>query len=370
MPLIIVNGKTKNVTWAEFYAQSGGPPPVGGGGGGQIGGGTLGTPITPSPQPQPGPNIPAPVVPVIRPLSAGPVFDDPTAPRPIPTFAEPVPAAPSFHPFAGTGPGFVNALGGGPAFDTAPKSNTPRPAHTALAELFAKTKAFVTGEATLTRQVAGLEQPGDVKTETLEEIINSITNNQIGTGSVSGPNTITGTGPSDIQLGNPAQTLGDLNGTGIFPPGTQFNTATSSAGGTSTAVLPDGRIVDLTRVETYGQLVAESLFRAIATGNMDLRSTNIREEWAMSFKHLWEDEFENVSEFLTFYGYRQVPGTNNWIRQNISDPGSPSFGGGGQLPPVVFRTARGGGGGGGGGFGGGTAARGRVSGLGLVNWRI
>ena len=69
MPLIIVNGKTKNVTWAEFYAQQGGKPPP------APDQGTLGTPITPSGTGGGGtnnivlgtnaPNIPAPIVPTI-----------------------------------------------------------------------------------------------------------------------------------------------------------------------------------------------------------------------------------------------------------------------------------------------------------------
>lgn len=181
------------------------------------------------------------------------------------------------------------------------------------------------------------------------------------------PNIITGTGPSPIQLGNPNQTLGDRNP--LFPEGTVIG----RAGGTTAAMLPEARdailageeipegsIVDLTRVETYGQLAAESLLRFVETGNPDMRPTNIREEWAMTFRHLWENDFDNVSDFLSFYGYRQIPGTNEWLRQNISDPGSPSSGG--QLPPVVSQGAR--------GFGTQPAARGRVGGLGLTNWRI
>ncbi len=176
------------------------------------------------------------------------------------------------------------------------------------------------------------------------------------------PNIIEGTGPTPIQVGDPAVTLGDLDP--LFPPGTVI----SRAGGTTAAQLPDGRIVDLTRVETYGQLVAESLFRAIEIGNPDLRSTNIREEWAMSFKHLWEDNYENVSDFLTAMGYRQVPGTNNWIRENPMDLTSPTSLGSGlsRIPTRIIR----GGGGGFGGFGGGGAARGQRISNGLVNWRI
>ena len=369
MPLIIVNGKTKNVTWAEFYAQQGGKPPP------APDQGTLGTQITPSGTGGGGtnnivlgtnaPNIPAPIVPTI---SAGSNTQQKIQQQ-------------AFQQLGGTG-----TLGLGQPASLRP--NIPPEALSAASGVRALVggvlgapvgfAAGITGgiqagldpgqviQAGFTGAGQGIKQLGQAAADLGPPPSPIRFGDPLDLGPQ--PNTITGTGPSPIQLGNPAQTLGDLNNTGIFPPGTQFSTATSSAGGTSTAVLPDGRIVDLTRVETYGQLVAESLLRAIATGNMDLRSTNIREEWAMSFKHLWEDEFENVREFLTFYGYRQVPGTNNWIRMNISDPGSPSFGGGGQLPPVVFRTARGGGGGG--GFGGGTAARGRVSGLGLVNWRI
>ena len=129
------------------------------------------------------------------------------------------------------------------------------------------------------------------------------------------------------------------------------------------AQLPDGRIVDLTRVETYGQLVAESLDRWIRTGNPDMRPTNIREEWALSFSHLWEDDFENVSDFLVAMGYRQIPGTNNWIRENplnISSPVS-SGGGAGRLPGQVVQSARG-------SFGA-PVSRGRTS-FGLTRWGI
>ncbi|KKN56360.1 hypothetical protein LCGC14_0572710 [marine sediment metagenome] len=169
------------------------------------------------------------------------------------------------------------------------------------------------------------------------------------------PNIIQGTGPSPIQLGNPSQTLGDISP--LFPEGT----VVGRAGGTTAAQLPDGTIVDLTRVETYGQLAAESLFRWMDTGNPDMRPTNIREEWAMSFRHLWEDNYENVSDFLESMGYRQVPGTNNWIRENPMDLTSPGSGGGSGGSRVIQGSR------------GGTfqpAARSNRSSFGLTQWGI
>ncbi len=174
-----------------------------------------------------------------------------------------------------------------------------------------------------------------------------------------GPRSITSTGPTPIQLGNPAQTLGDISP--LFPEGTVIG----RAGGTMAAQLPDGRIMDLTRVETYGQIAAESLFRWMDTGNPDMRSTNIREEWAMSFKHLWESEYANVTAFLDAMGYRQVPGTNNWIRENPMDLTSPGSGGGSGGSRVIQGSR---------GFGGGSfgssAARGNRSSFGLTQWGI
>lgn len=175
------------------------------------------------------------------------------------------------------------------------------------------------------------------------------------------PNIIQGTGPSPIQLGNPAQTLGDISP--LFPEGTVIG----RAGGTTAAQLPDGTIVDLTRVETYGQLAAESLFRWMDTGNPDMRPTNIREEWAMSFRHLWEDNYDNVSDFLRAMGYRQIPGTNNWIRENPMDLTSPSSGAGGTgagSSRVIQgpRTSSA-------GFGG-SVARSNRSSFGLTQWGI
>jgi len=324
-----------------------------------------------------GRNIPGPVGAGIRPLSAGPAFDAAPGTRVVTDFLRSfTPTSPqSVTGGRGGDPrqfGITRApiLSGGPAFDIPPRADTPRPVSTSIAPFLQQqagvAQAIITGRSTVTRQAPqmGLEQPGDVPTETLGEIFRPPITFGRGPGAATtsvAPRTLAGTGPSPIQLGNPPQTLGDIDP--LFPPGT----VVSRAGGTIAAQLPDGRIVDLTRVETYGQLVAESLDRWLQTGNPDMRPTNIREEWALSFSHLWEDDFENVTDFLTAMGFRLIPGTNgNWIRENpfnISSPASSGGGGGGfRFPGQVVQSAR--------GSAAAPVSRGRVSSLGLTQWGI
>ena len=172
------------------------------------------------------------------------------------------------------------------------------------------------------------------------------------------PLLLAGTGPSPIQLGRgTGPTLND----DLFPPGTRFDYA---PGGTRSAQLPSGEVVDLTSVETYGRLVADALLNAAETGNPFLRPTLITEEWALVFKNLWEDEFDNVSDFLASLGYRLIPGTNGrWIRENPITLDSPSPGPGGSGVRQATRGAS-----------GGTVSRGPVSrastsrGFGLTAW--
>ena len=152
-----------------------------------------------------------------------------------------------------------------------------------------------------------------------------------------------------------------VSGNNIFPDGTKFVYA---PGGARYAQLPDGQIVDVTSVQTYGQQFGQAIINAAQTGNLGLRPPIADEAWAMSIRNMWEEKYGTVENFLTAMGYERIGNTSRWARKS---PGTLTYAGGGAGGYGTSRliTERRGGGGGGGG-----AGRGFVMESGLYNWRI